>query len=102
MPTPNPCVACGNSHAGYCSLAGDNAINQAVDLQLAADVRTLSEWAKNRQALEWSLTDCIDRWCVTLSRTVGGPITREEVYGPTPEAAIHAAAEAVQKDKVQP
>ncbi len=62
-------------------------------------VRVLDRWAKGSKALEWRVTDCSEQVCCTLQRTVnGGQVADTDYYGPTPDAARIAAAEALVKD----
>ncbi len=59
-------------------------------------VRVLDRWAKGSKALEWRVTDCSEQVCCTLQRTVnGGQVADTDYYGPTPDAARIAAAEAL-------
>jgi hypothetical protein len=59
-------------------------------------VRVLDAWAKGPKALEWCITDCTEQVCCSLETTVnGGDVLTTDYYGPTPDAARHAAALAV-------
>jgi hypothetical protein len=71
-------------------------------IHLAEDVRTLNAWAVKPRGdkCDESWTSGPSprgdhEWCVCLSGN-GGTIA----YGPNPEAAIHAAAEAVRKGEI--
>lgn len=69
------------------------------DLQLAADVRTLNEWARRNDDRYWRLEWWTDELCCDL-REHADDGSGTEFWSTTPEAAIHAAAEAVRKGEV--